>query len=258
MDTTHNTDTNTEALLGVYKELCTSYHATDDFRMNLLGLLPLTSLIGIFALNSESLFAQESDTSHQVISFIGIFAAAFTLSLFLYELRSIIRCHDLIERGKALERELNVLGQFDVCVEEHKGKNEGSKWKDRANYFVDAKLSACVIYSTVAAAWLFTAFRFGLEWTDYVCAFSALGVGLLIGVSAFFSCGGLSLLNRNRISRKRNPENTRLKSVHLCEGTRFLYMHELSRMSILVNCPSSFCSVLHEYSGCVTYGSKLK
>ena len=177
-------DTNTEALLGVYEEICKSYHALDDFRMKLLGLLPLTSLVGIFGLSNDSLFSQATPISRQLIAFIGIFAAAFTLALFIYEIRGILRCHDLIQRGIDIESQLNIRGQFFVCVEAHKCKRS-SRWVERTRSSLDAKLAACVIYSTVFAAWFFTVLRFGFDREIYGCAFSALAIGLLIGVSTF-------------------------------------------------------------------------
>jgi hypothetical protein len=176
---------NTEALLGVYEEICKSYHALDDFRMKLLGLLPLASLVGIFGLGNESLFAQATPLSRHLIAFIGIFAATFTLALFLYEIRGILRCHDLIQRGKDLESELQIKGQFFVCVEAHECQRSGRRI-ERIRGFFDAKLAACVIYSTVFAAWIFTVLRFGLSWEIKGCALSALALGLLFGLASFF------------------------------------------------------------------------
>ena len=161
----------TQSLLNLYQELCKSIHDVDDFRMKLLGLLPLTSLIGIFALGKDSLFATQTAASQHLIGFIAIFAAALTLSLFIYEIRGILRCHNLIIRGKAIEDFLGVKGQFCVCKEE------------RA--FFDAKLAACVIYSTVTTAWIFTALHFGFGLSIHGCTFWALGIGLSIGLGAF-------------------------------------------------------------------------
>jgi hypothetical protein len=176
---------NTQTLLSVYQEICRSIQNVDDFRMKLLGLLPLTSLVGIFALNNDSLFAQSRPESKHLITFIGIFAASLTLSLFIYEIRGILRCSDLIRRGGDIEKLLKVRGQFSVCIEEHECKTKGTDWRERSVSFFDAKLAACVIYSTVFTAWVFTALRFGLELSIRGCAFSALGVGLLMGISTF-------------------------------------------------------------------------
>jgi hypothetical protein len=173
-----------ESLLGVYKELCESYHAIDDFRMKLLGLLPLASLIGIFGLSSDTLFAKDNEMSQHLIAFIGIFAAAFTIALFIYEIRGIFRSSNLIERGRKIEDLLHVKGQFFVCVEEGKSKNDSRSTRGDTD-IVNAKLAACFVYSIVFAGWSFTVLRFGFDISIYGCAFSALGVGLIIGVCAF-------------------------------------------------------------------------
>jgi hypothetical protein len=173
-----------DALLGAYTELCGSYHAIDDFRMKLLGFLPLTSLIGIFGLSNTSLFTQNNEISRHLIIFVGIFAAAFTLALFLYEIRGIVRCSNLIARGRDIEVLLNVRGQFVVCMEEHKRKKDEGLPAQKTSIF-DAKLAACVIYSIVFAAWLFMVLRFGYNYSIRGCVFSALVVGLAIGVGSF-------------------------------------------------------------------------
>jgi len=164
----------TQAPLSIYQEICKSIHDIDDFRMKLLGLLPLTSLIGIFGLGKDSIFARQTDDAKHLVGFIAIFAAALTLSLFIYEIRGILRCHNLIIRGKAIEDLLGVEGQFCVCKEEH-----------AANIFFDAKLAACVTYSTVSTAWIFTALHFGFGLSIHGCTFWALGIGLSFGLGAF-------------------------------------------------------------------------
>jgi len=108
---------NPQTLLSVYQEICKSIANIDDFRMKLLGLLPLTSLIGIFALNNSGIFAPTNPKSAHLITFIATFAAALTLSLFIYEIRGILRCSDLIGRGIEIENSLRVRGQFSACVE---------------------------------------------------------------------------------------------------------------------------------------------
>ena len=126
------TDKNTTASLAAYGEICNSYHSIDDFRMKLLGLLPLTSLVGIFGLSTDSLFAQSNPMSRHLITFIGVFAAAFTLALLVYEIRGILRCSDLVKRGREIEAALNVKGQFFVCIAEHEDKQTARTWRKRA------------------------------------------------------------------------------------------------------------------------------
>lgn len=173
------------ALLSGYQEICKSYHAIDDFRMKLLGLLPLASLIGIFSLSNESLLAQLTPMAQELITFIGIFAATFTLALFIFEIRGILRCDGLIKKGRDIEALLKIRGQFFLCHEEYECQ-KFKPWQESFINFFDAKLAACVIYSTVFAAWLFTVLRFGFNGSIYGCAFSALGIGLVMGGSAFY------------------------------------------------------------------------
>src|SRR5262249_58084740 len=150
--------------------------------------------IGIFALGKGSFAAAQTDVAaqpaelHHLIGFIAIFAAALTLSLFLYEIRGILTCHNLIIRGKEIEEALGVRGQFCVCMEQHAGKNERQEekdWTERASSFFDAKLAACVIYSAVMTAWIFTALHFGFGFSIPGCTLWALLIGLSIGWGAF-------------------------------------------------------------------------
>ena len=53
---TMSNDKTTDALLGVYEEICKSHQAIDEFRMKLLGFLPLASLAGIFLLGKSQCF----------------------------------------------------------------------------------------------------------------------------------------------------------------------------------------------------------
>ena len=117
-------------------------------------------------------------TAETINSGLSIFAASLTLALFIYEIRGILRCSDLIRRGREIEGLLGVKGQFYVCMEEHACKKQGKDWTERANSFFDAKLAACVIYSTVSTAWIFTALHFGFGLTIRYCTFWALGIGL--------------------------------------------------------------------------------
>lgn len=176
-------------LLSVYGEICKSYHELDNFRMKLLGLLPLTSLIGIFGLANNTLFAGSMHVSNHLVGFIGIFAMFFTLALFIYEIRGILRCHDLIEKGKAIESRLQVKGQFHTCVEAHESKRS-TDWIVRTRSNLDAKFAACFIYSLVSAAWLFTTLRFGFDVEIQGCAFLAVATGIIICI------GTLSLVKK--------------------------------------------------------------
>src|SRR4030095_7613623 len=143
-------DKRTERLLEAYKEVCTSYHAIDEFRTKLLGILPVASLAGILVVGKDT--PCWAGGLQPLIGFGSFFGAAFTLGLFLFEIRGILRCHHLIERSKKLGDLLEVEGQFYVCSHEHNNKGPEN--------FFNAKVAACAVYSLVFAAWLFMAIRF--------------------------------------------------------------------------------------------------
>ena len=67
-----------------YDQLCRSYRAIDDFRMKLLGLLPLDTS-GIFLLADKS----RTDTPQASWLGIGMFGFISTFGLLSYELHAI-------------------------------------------------------------------------------------------------------------------------------------------------------------------------
>ncbi len=165
----------TDRLLAAYAEVCTSYHAVDDFRAKLLGILPIASLAGILLISNETVITK--GVPQPLIGFGSFFAAAFTLALFLFEIRGILRCHHLIERGKALEEALEVEGQFHVCSHQHAAAGESGPER-----FFNAKVAASAIYSLVFAAWVFMALKFSFGLTVIGCGLTATVVGGLLAV----------------------------------------------------------------------------
>lgn len=170
------------AVLATYAEVCRSYHAIDEFRMKLLGLLPLASLIAVFMVDQKTLVVGQvsgSASGHELLAFAAIFAAMLTLALFGYEIRGIQRCHNLINEGKHIEELLGVgHGQFHVCADEH----EHPAGIARA---LNAKLIACIIYSLVFAGWLFLALRVGFRVEAFTCAVSAVIVGTAVALTMY-------------------------------------------------------------------------
>jgi hypothetical protein len=163
-----------QAILTVYTEVCKSYQAVDDFRTKLLGFLPLTSLVGIFILNPDSMLSLQEMLSKELLGFASIFAALLTLALFGYEVRGIRRSDHLITEGMHLEQELGIThGQFHVCESEHRDAKRSSR-------VFNSKILACVIYSVVFAAWLFLALRLGWGLTTLTCYKYAAIAGLLL------------------------------------------------------------------------------
>ena len=168
---------NTDALLAADAEICKSYHAIDDFRMKLLGLLPFTSLAGILLLSKDNVPSSTVATRNELLGFAAIFASAFTLTLFVYEVRGILRCDGLIKRGKQIEDLLRVQGQFWQCDAEAKAASE--------HRLFNTTIAACLVYSFVFSAWIFLALRYGYGLRFFGCAASAVGLGVLIGGSAY-------------------------------------------------------------------------
>jgi len=71
-----------ENLRTVYRELCSSYRAIDDFRTKLLGFLPLVTGTGLFFLVTDK---AKIDAAQPYFGPIGIFGFVITLGLFFYE-----------------------------------------------------------------------------------------------------------------------------------------------------------------------------
>jgi hypothetical protein len=167
---------NQDVLLAVYAEICKSYHAIDDFRTKLLGFLPLTSLAGIFLLDTEKMLSFQNLISNELIGFAAIFAGALTLALFAYEVRSMQRTHHLVVEGKHIEESLGIgHGHFHVCAEAH-------EHGDTLSGIFNAKILASVIYSVVFTAWIFIALRLGAGLDTLTCAKWALASGAVIAV----------------------------------------------------------------------------
>ena len=172
-----NDEERNKVLLAAYSEVCKSYHAIDDFRTKLLEFLPLTSLAGIFLLDTSKMLSSQSPVSNELFGFAAIFAASLTLTLFGYEVRGMQRTHHLVREGTHLEKQLGIgHGHFHVCTEEHDDDPLGI-----AKIF-NAKILASVIYSVVFAAWLFIALRLGFGINALTCSICAVVVGLLLAI----------------------------------------------------------------------------
>src|SRR5690349_24671340 len=90
-------------LRAVYAAVCTSYHAIDDFRMKLLGLLPVATATGVIVLLSSKaslLGTTKAQDGRDAMAAIGAIGLLFTLGLFAFEIYGIKKCHYLIEAGR--------------------------------------------------------------------------------------------------------------------------------------------------------------
>jgi hypothetical protein len=154
--------------LDLYQRVCESYHAVDDFRMKLLGLLPLATGAGVFLLlNGKAELINNTDVSVQIaMGAIGAFGFLFTLGLFCYELFGIKKCHYLILTGKKLETDLQITGQFR------------SRPPNVARYVAEPFASS-IIYPTSMASWLFLGLVFAPNGYMWVAVLAALTVFVL-------------------------------------------------------------------------------
>lgn len=152
-------DPDPENLRTLYKELCTSYRAIDDFRAKLLAALPLASGTGIFLLSGDP---GKLDTS--MLLPIGLFGFVVTLGLMIFEIHGIRRCTHLIALGRYLEAQLEIEGQFrNRCT----GLQPLGDSQSKLARYVNEPLAAGIIYPAVLASWFFLALRwtFSLEVT---------------------------------------------------------------------------------------------
>jgi hypothetical protein len=155
-------------LEAVYGRICESYHAIDDFRMKLLGLLPVATGAGVFLLlngKAELLGSHGAVDVRSAMAAIGAVGGLFTLGLFAFELFGIKKCHYLIEAGRRLERDIGVRGQFR------------SRPFDAAG-FLNEPIASSVIYPSSMAAWVFLG----------ICFFSVPVAALVAGLVLAAGC----------------------------------------------------------------------
>jgi hypothetical protein len=123
-----------------YDQLCTSYHAIDDFRAKLLGFLPLVTGGGLILLTGRT-----DEVRREFFRPVGFFGIVVTTGLLAYELNGIKRCRELITAGEALEVDMRLdHGQFH-------GRSKA------AFSIITKPFAAALIYPAVLAAWSYLA-----------------------------------------------------------------------------------------------------
>jgi hypothetical protein len=175
--------------LELYQRICESYHAVDDFRMKLLGLLPVATGAGVFLLLSGKA-ELINDNVASAMGAIGVFGFLFTLGLFCYELFGIKKCHYIIVAGRKLEADLDIQGQFR------------SRPPDVAG-FVAEPFASSVIYPASMAAWLFLALFFAFSNNRWIAVLAASAV-CIQGCAA-------TILGARRIRKNQEEEDRLLK-----------------------------------------------
>jgi hypothetical protein len=135
-----------------YAELCTSYHAIDDFRAKLLGFLPLVTGGGLILLTGRA-----DEVRREFFAPVGLFGIAVTTGLLAYELFCIKKCHALLKAGEDLECKLGLPVGREVPL-------PAGQFLRRPNHLlwiVNEPFAAATIYPAVLAAWTYLAFFFG-------------------------------------------------------------------------------------------------
>jgi hypothetical protein len=145
-----------------YDQLCTSYHAIDDFRAKLLGFLPLVTGGGLILLTGRA-----DAVRRDFFVPVGLLGIAVTIGLLAYELNGVKRCRELIDEGKALERDMQLEhGQF---ISRH----------DPAFSIVTKPFAAACIYPAALAAWTYLALFFNHRVLANVISPTVLVAGLV-------------------------------------------------------------------------------
>lgn len=154
--------------LQAYHLLCTSYHAVDDFRAKLLGLLPVVTGASMGFLLDKLQSAQSlSPATQNALAAAGIFGFLITFGLFTYEIYGIKKCAALIKAGKQIENALCLPhGQFN------------SRPQNVAKV-INEPFAAGVIYPTVLAAWTYFAFAFAWPAANPWLPLIVLAIGLV-------------------------------------------------------------------------------
>jgi hypothetical protein len=140
-----------ENLRTAYAELCTSYHAIDDFRAKLLGFLPLVTGGGLILLTGRA-----DAVRKEFFWPVGLFGIAVTAGLLAYELFGIKKCHALLMAGEDLEKEMKLPVGQEVWL-------PAGQFIRRPNNLlgiVNEPFAAAAIYPAVLAAWTYLALFF--------------------------------------------------------------------------------------------------
>jgi hypothetical protein len=146
--------------------------------MKLLGLLPIASIVGLLALARSTATPHPTQAELEILGYVGVFSALFTLALFGYEVRGILMCHDLNATGAALEFTMNIQGQFRTCDEKRLSQRYNGKFKRWLARRFNGNVTPCAVYSLVFAAWLFVGLRYGFNIHVDECVRWAAGVGV--------------------------------------------------------------------------------
>ncbi len=178
-----------ENLRKVYEVTCSRHRAIDDFRGKLLALLPIASAgVGLLLLTKPK-------EIQPYATVIGLYGCAVTAGLFLYELRCINECGDVMDKAGELEDELKTppgTGQFR---DERKRPLFG---------LVGAEMASWVVYFSVFGGWLYLAGSNG--WWNHVPAYFIVVVAASVLVVKFLFVIGKEKERREKIAKRKEAD----------------------------------------------------
>jgi hypothetical protein len=134
----------------------------------------------LLALSQSGIWTSPSNAQLELVAYVGVFSALFTLALFAYEIRGILMCHDLYATGRNLEKLMALDGQFTKCDESRLVARYYSVARVRVARLFNGESTPCAVYSLVFAAWLFIGLRFGFNVELPNCVRLAAGVGIVL------------------------------------------------------------------------------
>lgn len=192
---------NLQYLALAYTELCRSYQALHDFRMKLLGILPIASIVGLLAVGKSLVPSSQGMLQPDAVGYIGIFSGLFTLGFFACELRALLLCHDYSTTGAAMEERMSIEGQFTYCDESRSHECYSGRVKRPLARLVNTENTSCSLYSLVFASWSFVGIHYatGLEVTH--CAYWAGGIGLALAFLASWTFHRLTTLSGANVTK---------------------------------------------------------
>lgn len=144
------------ALEPLYAEVCKAHGAITDFRGKLLALVPTLSGAA-FTL----IIGTRKDFDLRLLLPVGLFGAVVTLGLFCYELRGMLLCVELRNRGGELERvmqlpepdaEAEMRGHFLERLEHSKIRDAFRLLKE--NWIISVPTASFIVYGSVILGWV--------------------------------------------------------------------------------------------------------
>src|SRR5262249_24306387 len=172
-------------LTTAYSELCRSYQGLREFRMKLLGILPIASVVGLVALGKALPTSPQPELQPEAVGYIGIFSGILTLALFGYEVRSLLMCHDYSLTGASLEAAMGIRGQFTRCDETRHFACYQGGFKYSLARLINDKLTSSVVYSFVFSSWFFVGLKFAFQMQTNKCVWWAAGMGIAVAAAAW-------------------------------------------------------------------------